>query len=95
MTRLSVLALSLLIAAAPLSVANAQDRAGGDRGGRPERSAPPPERRVRTISPAEARAIAESQAPGARYMSYEVDELGNYRVRFERDGRVFYINVRS
>ncbi len=95
MTRLSALILSLLITAAPLSAANAQDRGGrgdrGDRGGQSERQ----ERQERRISEAEAQGIAQSRARGARFVGSLGLRGDSYVFRFERDGRIIDISVSS
>jgi hypothetical protein len=90
MTRLSALALSLLIAAAPLSAASAQDRGGrGDRGGQSS------ERQERRISEAEAQGIAQGRARGARFVGSLGMRGDSYVFRFERDGQIIDIAVSS
>ncbi len=90
MTRLTVLLLSALIAAAPLSTAAAQDR--GNRG---ERGQPSFEREPRRISEAEAQGIAQSRAGGARFVGSLGLRGNSYVFRFERDGRIMDIAVDS
>ena len=93
MTRLSAFVLSLLIAAAPLSAASAQDRGGrGDRGDRGGQSY---ERQERRISEAEAQGIAQSRARGARFVGSLGMRGDSYVFRFERDGRIIDIAVSS
>ena len=88
MTRLSALALSLLIAAAPLSAAAAQDRGGrGDR----DRGGQSFERQERRISEAEAQGIAQSRARGARFVGSLGMRGDSYVFRFERDGQIIDI----
>lgn len=97
MTRLSALVLSVLIAAAPLSAAHAQDRGGRgdrdrDRGGQSfERQ----ERQERRISEAEAQGIAQSRARGARFVGSLGMRGDSYVFRFERDGQIIDISVSS
>lgn len=91
MTRLSVLLLSVLIAAAPLSAANAQDR--GNRGG--DRNAQELQREPRRISEAEAQGIAQSRARGARFVGSLGMRGNSYVFRFERDGQIIDISVDS
>ena len=92
MTRLSALALSLLIAAAPLSAAAAQDRGGrGDR----DRGGQSFERQERRISEAEAQGIAQSRARGARFVGSLGMRGDSYVFRFERDGQIIDIAVSS
>ena len=94
MTRLSVLLLSVLIAAAPLSAANAQDRGGrGDRGG--DRNGQEFQREPRRISEAEAQGIAQSRARGARFVGSLGMRGSSYVFRFERDGQIIDISVDS
>ena len=91
MKRLSVILLSALIAAAPLSAATAQDRGGrGDRG-RPEAQRDQ-QREVRIMSASQAQAIAQSRAPGADFKRSR-ESGGIYTFTFERDGRVFEVVV--
>lgn len=91
MTRLSAILLSVLIAAAPLSVASAQDRGGrGDRN-----NAQSMEREPRRISEAEAQGIAQSRARGARFVGSLGLRGDSYVFRFERDGQIFDISVSS
>ncbi len=98
MNRLSVLLLSVVVAAAPLGAASAQDRGpdrGPDRGGRGERGNLSSEREPRRISEAEAQGIAQSRAGGARFVG-SLGMRGNaYVFRFERDGRIMDIAVDS
>lgn len=91
MKRLSVILMSALIAAAPLGVANAQDRGGrGDRDrDRPEMS------RERRISEAEAQGIAQSRARGARFVGSLGMRGSSYVFRFERNGEIIDIAVDS
>jgi len=91
MTRLSVLLLSVLIAAAPLSAANAQDR--GNRGG--DRNGQEFQRESRRISEAEAQGIAQSRARGARFVGSLGMRGNSYVFRFERDGQIIDISVDS
>ena len=93
MTRLSVLFLSALIAAAPLSAASAQDRGG--RGDRSERNSQSFERQERRISEAEAQGIAQSRARGARFVGSLGLRGSSYVFRFERDGQIIDIAVDS
>ena len=97
MTRLSAFVLSLLIAAAPLSAASAQDRGGcGDRDRDRDRSAGQSfERQERRISEAEAQGIAQSRARGARFVGSLGMRGDSYVFRFERDGRIIDIAVSS
>ena len=89
MTRLTAILLSALIAAAPLSVASAQDRGGrGDRGQSSERQ-------ERRISEAEAQGIAQGRARGARFVGSLGMRGDSYVFRFERDGRIIDITVSS
>ena len=90
MTRLSVLLLSALIAAAPLSAATAQDR--GDRGDRGNQEF---QREPRRISEAEAQGIAQSRARGARFVGSLGLRGNSYVFRFERDGQIIDISVDS
>jgi len=93
MTRLSVLALSVLIAAAPLEAAAAQDRR--DRGG------PQGAREGPSIGAAEASAIAQSRARSQvggdtrGLISHGLHKMegSNYVFRFEHNGRIFDIVV--
>ena len=87
MNRLTVLFLSALIAAAPLSAATAQDR--GQRGGQSV------EREPRRISEAEAQGIAQSRAGGARFVGSRGRRGNSYVFVFERDGRIMEIAVDS
>lgn len=92
MKRLTVILLSALIAAAPLSVASAQDRGGrGDR----DRGPPSFERQERRISEAEAQGIAQSRARGARFVGSLGMRGDSYVFRFERDGQIIDIAVSS
>lgn len=94
MTRLSVLLLSVLIAAAPLSAANAQDRGNrGDRGS--DRNGQEFQREPRRISEAEAQGIAQSRARGARFVGSLGMRGNSYVFRFERDGQIIDIAVDS
>ncbi|WGM32135.1 hypothetical protein [Brevundimonas sp. NIBR11] len=93
MTRLSALALSLLIAAAPLSAATAQDRGG--RGDRDRNNGQSFERQERRISEAEAQGIAQSRARGARFVGSLGLRGDSYVFRFERDGQIIDIAVSS
>lgn len=93
MTRLTAILLSGLIALAPLSAADAQDRGqrGGDRGddrGRQEQTREP-----RRISEAEAQGIAQSRARGARFVGALGMRGGSYVFRFERNGEIIDIAV--
>lgn len=90
MTRLSAILLSALIAAAPLSAANAQDR--GNRG---DRSNQEFQREPRRISEAEAQGIAQSRARGARFVGSLGLRGNSYVFRFERDGQIIDISVDS
>ncbi len=91
MNRLSAILLSALIAAAPLSVASAQDRGGrGDRN-----NGQSYERQERRISEAEAQGIAQSRARGARFVGSLGMRGDSYVFRFERDGQIFDISVSS
>ncbi|KPF79476.1 hypothetical protein IP78_09115 [Brevundimonas sp. AAP58] len=106
MSRVTALALAALIAAAPLSTAQAEARVTGDLlgsgvpamvglgqerdrrgGGDRDREAP------RLMSEAQAQAIAQRRAGGARF----VGSLGlrgtTYVFRFERDGQIIDIAV--
>jgi len=95
MTRLSALLLSVLIAAAPLSAANAQDRGGrGDRGNG-NGNGQSFERQERRISEAEAQGIAQSRARGARFVGSLGMRGNSYVFRFERDGQIIDIAVDS
>lgn len=90
MTRLSAILLSALIAAAPLSAANAQDRGNrGDRGNQDFQREP------RRISEAEAQGIAQSRARGARFVGSLGLRGNSYVFRFERDGQIIDISVDS
>ncbi|WP_298162615.1 hypothetical protein [Brevundimonas sp.] len=90
MTRLSAILLSALIAAAPLSAANAQDRGNrGDRGNQEFQREP------RRISEAEAQGIAQSRARGARFVGSLGLRGNSYVFRFERDGQIIDISVDS
>lgn len=92
MTRLTAILLSALIAAAPLSVASAQDRGGrGDR----DRGGQSYERQERRISEAEAQGIAQSRARGARFVGSLGMRGDSYVFRFERDGQIIDIAVSS
>jgi hypothetical protein len=95
MKRLSAVILSVLIAAAPLGAAAAQDRGGrfGDRERDRERSAP--SREPRRISEAEAQGIAQARAGGARFVGSLGLRGNSYVFRFERDGRIMDIAVDS
>ncbi|WP_426037155.1 hypothetical protein [Brevundimonas sp. DC300-4] len=96
MTRLSVLLLSVLIAAAPLSAANAQDRGNrGDRDRGGDRSGQEFQREPRRISEAEAQGIAQSRARGARFVGSLGLRGNSYVFRFERDGQIIDISVDS
>ena len=96
MTRLTVLLLSALIAAAPLSAASAQDRGGrGDRDGRDNRGGQEFQREPRRISEAEAQGIAQSRARGARFVGSLGLRGSSYVFRFERDGQIIDIAVDS
>ena len=90
MTRVSVLLIAALIAAAPLSAA-AQDRGGfrGDRGNG-DRSET---RERRQMSVAEAQMIARSRAGGAELKGYLGMRGNSHIFRFEDNGRVFDIAV--
>ena len=92
MTRLSVLLLSVLIAAAPLSAANAQDR--GNRGNS-DRGNQEMQREPRRMSEAEAQGIAQSRARGARFVGSLGMRGSSYVFRFERDGQIIDIAVDS
>lgn len=92
MTRLSALLLSVLIAAAPLGAANAQDR--GARGDR-DRGNQDMQREPRRISEAEAQGIAQSRARGARFVGSLGMRGNSYVFRFERDGQIIDISVDS
>lgn len=95
MNRLSVLLLSALIAAAPMSAASAQDRGGrGDRD-RDRSNGQSVERQERRISQAEAQGIAQSRARGARFVGSLGMRGDSYVFRFERDGRIIDIAVSS
>ena len=93
MNRLSALLLSALIAAAPLSVASAQDRGG--RGDRNNGNGQSFERQERRISEAEAQGIAQSRARGARFVGSLGLRGDSYVFRFERDGQIIDITVSS
>ena len=93
MKRLSALLLSVLIAAAPLSVAAAQDRGG--RGDRDRNNGQSFERQERRISEAEAQGIAQSRARGARFVGSLGMRGDSYVFRFERDGQIFDVTVSS
>lgn len=90
MNRLSAITLSILIAAAPLSVASAQDFRG-QRGDRDRQEYPQPRR----ISEAEAQGIAQSRARGARFVGSLGMRGDSYVFRFERDGQIFDVSVSS
>lgn len=91
MNRLSAITLSILIAAAPLSVASAQDfRGQRDRGGADMQREQP-----RRISEAEAQGIAQSRARGARFVGSLGMRGDSYVFRFERDGQIFDVSVSS
>lgn len=90
MNRLSAITLSILIAAAPLSVASAQDFRG-QRGDRDRQESPQPRR----ISEAEAQGIAQSRARGARFVGSLGMRGDSYVFRFERDGQIFDVSVSS
>lgn len=91
MTRLSVLVLSVLIAAAPLSTATAQDRGPREDRGRAEAGREP-----RRISEAEAQGIARARAGGARFVGSLGMRGSSYVFRFEReDGQIIDIAVDS
>ena len=95
MTRLPAFLLSLLIAAAPLSAASAQDRGGrGDRD-RDRSAGQSFERQERRISEAEAQGIAQSRARGARFVGSLGMRGDTYVFRFERDGQIIDIAVSS
>ena len=94
MTRLSAILLSGLIALAPLSAADAQDRGQrGDRGG--DRARSEQAREPRRISEAEAQGIAQSRARGARFVGSLGMRGGSYVFRFERNGEIIDIAVDS
>jgi hypothetical protein len=94
MTRLSVILLSGLIALAPLSSADAQDRGQrGDRGG--DRGRQEQTREPRRISEAEAQGIAQSRARGARFVGSLGMRGNSYVFRFERNGEIIDIAVDS
>lgn len=94
MTRLSAILLSALIAAAPLSVASAQDRGGrGDRDR--DRGGQSFERQERRISEAEAQGIAQGRARGARFVGSLGMRGDSYVFRFERDGQIIDIAISS
>ena len=92
MNRLSVLLLSALIAAAPLSAAAAQDRGNRGNGNNSGQSF---ERQERRISEAEAQGIAQSRARGARFVGSLGMRGDSYVFRFERDGQIIDITVSS
>lgn len=90
MTRAFAAMLALLIAAAPLSPAVAQDRGQrGDRGPRQEQMREQPRR----ISEAQAQSIAQSRARGARFVGSRGLRGDSYVFIFERDGQVMEISV--
>ena len=91
MNRLTAILLSALIAAAPLSVASAQDR--GNRGDR--NNGQSFERQERRISEAEAQGIAQGRARGARFVGSLGLRGDSYVFRFERDGQIIDITVSS
>ena len=107
MFRLVALTLAALVSAAPLSDATAQDRGPPDRpgfGGQgfgPVRGQdrPRPERREpevdgpRMMSEAQAQAIAQRRAAGARFVGSLGLRGSTYVFRFERDGRIIDIAV--
>ncbi|MFC5346036.1 hypothetical protein ACETK8_04875 [Brevundimonas staleyi] len=96
MTRLTAILLSALIAAAPMSVASAQDRGGrGDRDRDRDRGGQSFERQERRISEAEAQGIAQSRARGARFVGSLGMRGDSYVFRFERDGQIIDISVSS
>lgn len=89
MTRTAVLCLALLMTAAPLGVASAQDR-----GGRPDRFEREQTQERPRISPSEALSIARSRARGARFVGTLSSGGDTYVFRFEEPGgRVFDISV--
>jgi len=91
MTRMSAFVLSVLIAAAPLAAANAQDR--GQRG---DRERPETSREPRRISEAEAQGIAGARARGARFVGSLGMRGSSYVFRFEgEDGQIIDIAVDS
>ena len=92
MTRLSAILLSVLIAAAPLSAVQAQDR--GNRGNN-DRGNSEFQREPRRISEAEAQGIAQSRARGARFVGSLGLRGNSYVFRFERDGQIIDISVDS
>ena len=92
MTRLSIILLSALIAAAPLSAANAQDRGGrGDRG---DRSSPAQDRcPAPSMGDSQAASIARSQVPPGAELKATSQSCGVYTVTFEHNGRIIRIQV--
>jgi hypothetical protein len=103
MSRVTALALSVLIAAAPLGAAQAQARVRLDAFGlgvssgvglmQDRRQGAGREEAPRLMSEAQAQAIAQRRAGGARF----VGSLGlrgtTYVFRFERDGQIIDISV--
>ena len=88
MNRMPAIILAVLIAAAPLGAAVAQERA--PRGDSRERSQQ--DERPR-ISQAEAQGIAQARAGNARFVGYLGFRNGRYVYRFEREGRIIDISV--
>jgi hypothetical protein len=90
MTRTLAVTLALLLAAAPLSPAAAQDRGRrDDQGQRQEQMREQPRR----LSEAQAQSIAQSRARGARFVGSRGLRGDSYVFIFERDGQVMEISV--
>lgn len=100
MTRVSAALLALLIAAAPLSPAIAQDRGrrnnDQDRPQQQQMRDQPremPREQPRRISEAQAQSIAQSRARGARFVGSRGLRGDAYVFIFEREGQVMEIPV--
>ena len=99
MTRVLAVTLALLAVAAPFSAADAQDRGrrfDQDRG-RPEQQRDQQQQsrrdQPRRMSEAQAQAVAQSRAGGARFVGSRGLQGNSYVFVFDDGGRVFQVSV--
>jgi hypothetical protein len=96
MTRTLAVTLALLLAAAPLSPAAAQDRGRRGEQDRPRQEQSQqdrPREQPRRMSEAQAQSIAQSRAGGARFVGSRGLQGNSYVFVFDDGGRVFSVSV--